>query len=70
MGIGLTVYFSFAVLVIFILIFLGIHEIICTYRNPFPLFRNGDKRFSEILKDKTKDYKTRSILKDINYDKK
>lgn len=70
MEIGLIVYFSLAVLIVFILIFLGIKEIICTYRNPFPLFRNGDKRFSEILLDKTKDYKTRSILKDIKYDKK
>lgn len=35
-------------------------EVLCIYRNPFPVFHNGDKRFSEIKK-----YMTRSILKDI-----
>lgn len=35
-------------------------EVLCVFRNPFPVFQNGDKRFSEIEK-----HVTRSILKDI-----
>ncbi|MCH5343385.1 MAG: hypothetical protein J1E64_05040 [Acetatifactor sp.] len=45
------------------LIYAAFSEMICIYRNPFPLFRNKDKRFGEIDK-----YKTRSILKDMKYD--
>lgn len=54
----------FAVIFI-IFIYLSVHELLCVYRNPFPLFHNGDKRFGEVLADKTKNIKTRSILKDI-----
>ena len=46
-----------------ILISCVLHEVICIYKNPFPLFKNKDKRFGEIDK-----YQTRSILKDIHYD--
>ena len=45
-----------------------VREAVCAYRNPYPLFHNGDKKIKELLTDKTKEYKTRSILKDINYD--
>ncbi len=48
-----------------IFIYLSLHELLCVYRNPFPLFHNGDKRFGEVFADKTKDFKTRSILKDV-----
>lgn len=58
--------------VVFVIIVVGlglsIYELICVYRNPFPVFRNSDKRLAEIYKDKNRSYKTRSILKDMNYD--
>lgn len=55
-----------AVLFVFsVFLYLSIHELICVYRNPFPLFCNEDKRFGEIFVDKEKEYKTRSILKDM-----
>lgn len=56
-----------AVLAFIFIIFIGlsVHELLCVYRNPFPLFHNGDKRFSEVLADRNKDFKTRSILRDI-----
>lgn len=47
--------------------FLFIDEAICSYRNPYPLFHNGDKKIKELLKNKEKEYKTRSILDDIGY---
>lgn len=56
----LIVLFIFAVF-----IYLSLHELLCVHKNPFPLFHNGDKRFSEVFADKTNDFKTRSILKDI-----
>lgn len=46
----------------------GIYEVVCTLRNPYPLFDNSDKRLSELLRDKNKKYKTHSILKDNGYD--
>lgn len=42
-------------------LYLAYKEILCVYRNPFPLFANGTKKFSEIQKKPT-----RSILKDIH----
>lgn len=61
-----------AVVVILLIVYflsLSVYELLCVYRNPFPLFHNGDRRLGEILKDKSKTYKTRSILKDIGYGK-
>ncbi len=52
-------------LVFAIFIYLSLYELVCVYRNPFPLFHNGDKRFGEVFADKTKNFKTRSILKDV-----
>ena len=44
------------------------HEVLCAYRNPFPLFCNNDeKRFHEIVADRSRDYKTRSLLADAGY---
>lgn len=44
------------------------HEVLCVYRNPFPLFtNNNEKRFHEIVADRSKDYKIRSLLKDAGY---
>lgn len=57
----------FVVLITLIFLYLLVKELLCSYRNPFPLFRNGDKRFNEIMNN-AKEYKTRSILKDSNYD--
>lgn len=51
-------------------LYLSLHELICVYRNPFPLFHNGDDRLSEVLNNKNINYKTRSILKDMRYDTK
>lgn len=59
---------SIILLISLVLILLAFNEFICSYRNPFPLFDNSDKRFSEIFLNKEKNYKTRSILKDIKYD--
>lgn len=58
-------FFVIVVVVLIFLIFIGLYckELLCSLRNPFPLFHNGDKRFREIVK-----YQTRSILKDIHYD--
>lgn len=53
-----------------LLIYFVWREVICIYRNPFPLFHNGDKRFSEIVKYKGKKYVTRSVLKDSGYETK
>lgn len=58
---GLTV----LVFIFITFIYFSVHELLCVYRNPFPLFHNGDKRFGEVLADRTKDFKTRSILRDI-----
>lgn len=57
------------ILLLISFIFIAIYELLCVYRNPFPLFQNGDKRLGEILNDKNKSYKTRSILKDMGYGK-
>lgn len=59
-----------SVLSILVMIAVGllIYDLVCVYRNPFPSFRNSDKRLAEIYKDKNRSYKTRSILKDMNYD--
>ena len=54
----------------FVFLFLVWKEVLCIYRTPFPLFCNGDKRFAEIVDKKEENYKTRSILKDIGYEKK
>lgn len=35
-------------------------EVLCVYRNPFPLFCGGDKRFRDIRKSPT-----RSMLRDL-----
>lgn len=51
-----------------VLFYMGIKEIICTYRNPYPLFNNSDKRLSQLLQDKNKSYRTRFILKENGYD--
>lgn len=48
-----------AIFALFILYFAW-KEVLCVYRNPFPVFHNGDKRFREIEK-----CTTRSILKDM-----
>lgn len=59
-----SVILGVVILVISITLFLGVlNEVICIYKNPFPLFRNKDKRFGEIAKRTT-----RSILKDMYYD--
>lgn len=63
MSVSIIIGVIFIIIIFFILYFTG-KEILCVYRNPFPVFHNGDKRFRDIKK-----YKTRSILKDIeNYD--
>lgn len=56
--------------IVSLLLYFAIREMFCKYRNPDPLFCNGDKRFKEIIENKDKDYKTRSFLKDIYYDQK
>lgn len=54
------------ILVSSVFIGLSVNEAICSYRNPYPLFTdNSDKKFNELLKDKNKQYKTRSILEDL-----
>lgn len=54
------------ILVSSVFIGLAINEAVCAYRNPYPLFTdNSDKKFSELLKDKSKTYKTRSIIVDL-----
>ena len=59
-----SVILGVVILAIPIMLVLGVlNEVICIYKNPFPLFRNKDKRFGMINK-----HITRSILKDMHYD--